>query len=194
MRDLFDFNSHETLPLWAQVLLASRMTRRAALWMPRSVSTRAREALVAGCDALDRCTVAGSVLADAKEALRKATSFDPDGGSYGAATAMYYALDAAHAAESSLDFSAAETACTASVGRAIAAAADGPGLNPLQARIFITSDVDLLAFGCKEAGIGRYDGVGPHVPQRLTPVHPPSERDLDEVSAEPDEDETHGAR
>jgi hypothetical protein len=194
VRDLFDLNSHASLPLWAQVLLASRITRRATLWMPRSVSSRAREALIAGCDAIDRCAVAGVVLKAEAPALRKATSFQPDGGSYGAATSMYYAVDAAHAAEGALDFSAAEGSCTASVGKAIAGAAEGPGLNPLQVRILVTSDVDLLAFACKEAGVGRYDGVGKDVPLRLTPVHPPSERDLDAASAEQDMDETHGAR
>src|SRR5262245_20230123 len=49
------------------------------------------------------------------------------------------ALDAAFAAESALDFSAAETACTTSAQRAIAEAGASPGLSPLQAQILAAS-------------------------------------------------------
>src|SRR5258705_95786 len=84
-----------------------------------------------------------------------------------AAIASQLVADAAHAAEDSTDFSAAESSCVGSIGRCLDAAASSKGMNPLQARILIASDLDLIRFACQEARIGRYDGVGDQVLSRL---------------------------
>jgi hypothetical protein len=178
---LLDQDGYKALPLWAQVLLAARATRRAVLWMPASVSASVREKLIAGCDALDRSAEAGSRSREDKRVLDRAAAVQPCIYSHGAATAMYYAVDSAHAAEDSLDFSAAESACTGSAGRAIAAASESRGLNPLQVQIFVSADLDLLTFTCKEARVGRYDGLGQQVMGRLVPVYPPDTRDTAEA-------------
>lgn len=174
MHPLLDQDGYRALPLWAQVLVASRVARRAALWMPSSVSASVRDKLLVGCDALDRSAEAGARSREDRPVLELAAALQPCVYSHGAATAMYYAVDSAHAAEDSLDFSAAETACTGSAGRAIAAASESRGLNPLQVQVLVAADVDLLGFACKEAGVGRYDALGASVMQRLPPVHPPA--------------------
>lgn len=190
---LFDIGVHRGMPLWAQVLAASRMARRAALALPRDVPEASREALLAGCEALDRCCAAGERLSAEMPAIVRARDLRPAGALEGAVAVFRSAADAAHAAQDSLDFSAAESACEGSVGRALHEAGGAVGLNPLQARVLAASDVDVLAFNCREFRVGRYDGVGREVMQRLHPVHPPAER-LEASPGPMDGDPTGGAR
>lgn len=190
---IFEVDTYGELPLWAQVLLASRLTRRAALWMPEDVPDETRQTLLKACDAIDRCAIAGDWLKAERAVIEKAANMQPVADACGAVNAVYYTADAAHAAHDSLDFSAAESACTSSAGKAMAEAGKSTGLNPLQVRIFAAADVDLLRFACKEAGVGRYDGLGTAVMGRLCPVYPPDPRDRDtRRSAAPDP--TGGAR
>ena len=190
---IFEVDTYGELPLWAQVLLASRLVRRAALWLPDDLPAETRQTLLAACDAMDRCAIAGECLKAERAVIEKAANMQPVADACGAVNAVYYAADAAHAAHDSLDFSAAESACTSSAGKAMAEAGKSTGLNPLQVRIFAAADVDLLRFACKEAGVGRYGGLGTAVMERLCPVYPPDERDKgSRVRAE--RDPTGGAR
>lgn len=190
---LFDIGVHRGMPLWAQVLLASRMARRAALMLPRDVPEEHRAVLLAGCEALDRCCEAGERPGSELPAIARARDLRTTGATGLAAEVFRSAADAAHAAQDSLDFSAAEAACQGSVERAVEGAGRTPGLNPLQARILAASDVDVLAFNCREFRVGRYDGVGREVMLRLHPVHPPGERPA-ESPGPMDGDPTGGAR
>ena len=142
------------LPLWALVLLAARAVRRAALTLPPGE----REPLLEGCDRLVDGALAG--------VLERSYRFE--GGSSPVALALEAAVDAAHAAEASLDFSAAETACLNSTKRALAYAAQQAETS-LQAAILVASDVDLLRFATDEFGIRRYDPLTSDVLARLTP-------------------------
>lgn len=144
------------LPLWAQVLLAGRMARRAA---DGDELRRIGEAFGAGCTGAAESGWHRRLLEDARRL--------PESRARACAEA---ALDAAFAAESSLDFSAAESACTSSTLRAIEEAGASPALNPLQAQILAASDVDLLRFAAEEAGVGRYDPLPASVLGRLTSV------------------------
>ena len=142
------------LPLWALVLLAARAVRRAALTLPASDQGPALE----GCDLLVRATLAGG--------LEHGYRYEGDSGPVG--LALEAAVDAARAAEASVDFSAAETACANSTTRALAYAAQTAD-TPLQAAILVASDIDLLRFATDEFGIERYDPLTPDVLARLTP-------------------------
>jgi hypothetical protein len=168
---MFELDTVRELPLWAQVLMASRMARRAVLAMPATVSESTRTVLLAGCDAMDRCAAAGEWSKGERAAVKKAMDHQPAGDAQGAKEAVYYAADATHAAHDSLDFSAAESACVGSVQRAMSAAAGAKGLQKLQVLVFMASDLDSVRFACKECGVGRYDGVGAGVMGRLAPVH-----------------------
>lgn len=190
---IFETDLYRELPLWAQVLMASRLVRRAALWLPDDVPEQTRRLLLEGCDAMDRCAIAGERLKAEQAVIEKAAGIQPVADACAAVNAMYYAADATHAAHDSLDFSAAESACTSSVGKAMAEVEKSRGLNPLQVRIFAASEVDQLRFACKEAGVGKYDRLGTEVMQRLCPVHPPDERDRD-PRANARWDPTGGAR
>jgi hypothetical protein len=180
----------DALPLWAKVLAASRIARRAALWMPNSASENARTLLVQACDAIDRWALAGERLKPDLAIVERAKALRPRAAEQGAVMALFFAADAAHAAESALDFSAAESACHSSMLKAFDAAKGAAGLNPIQVQIFIAADVDLLGFACKEANIDRYQGLGRGVAERLFPVYPPDNRDDDVI----DDDPTGGAR
>jgi len=166
---LFELESINKLPLWAQVLIASRMARRAVLAVP-SAATPTRKVLLHACDAMDRCAAAGEWLSAERPAIRKGSSHQPAADAHGAKTAVYYAADATHAAHDSLDFSAAENACEGSVWKAIDAAATAKGVQRVQAMIFLAADLDTVRFACKEARVGRYDRLGSGVMGRMVPV------------------------
>jgi hypothetical protein len=142
------------LPLWALVLLAARAVRRAALTLPAG----AQGPLLEGCDRLVDAALAGGLD----------RGYRCEDGSGPVGLALEAAIDAAHAAEASLDFSAAETACVNSTSRALAYAAQSAETS-LQAAIQVASDVDQLRFATDEFGIGRYDPVTSEVLARLTP-------------------------
>jgi hypothetical protein len=142
------------LPLWALVLLAARAVRRAALTLPAGE----QRTLLEGCDRLVEAALAGG--------LERGYRYKGDSGPVG--LALEAAVDAARAAEASLDFSAAETACANSSTRALAYAAQSAETS-LQAAIQVASDVDQLRFATDEFGIGRYDPLTSDVLARLTP-------------------------
>lgn len=137
------------------MLVAARAVRRAALTLPADE----RSPLLDGCDRLVEATVAGGLD----------RSYRYAGGAGPVALALEAAVDAARAAEASLDFSAAETACVNSTTRALAYAAQAAETS-LQAAILVASDADLLRFATDEFGIGRYDALTSDVLARLTPT------------------------
>jgi hypothetical protein len=171
---IFELESCDKLPLWAQVLMASRLIRRALLALPAKGSESCRAVLLAGCDGLERCAKAGQHLRSEQPAIKRAASFQPSTHTHMVAVAMHWAADAALAAEAALDFGAAESACSNSAWNAMTHASQSPGMTPLQARIYAAADLDLLRFACEESRIGRYDGLGDAVLQRLVPVHAPT--------------------
>ena len=148
-------DSFARLPLWALVLLAARAVRRAALTLPPGE----RMPLLEGCDLLVEAALAGR--------LERGYRYGRGPGLVG--LALEAAVDAARAAEASLDFSAAETACLNSTTRALAYAAESAETS-LQAAILVASDVDQIRFATDEFGIGRYDPVTSEVLARLTPT------------------------
>ena len=125
----------ERLPLWAQVMLAARLIRRAI--GDQSAFVPACETLIDGCFGGEHGWHRGVLDVHRLPATAATGSLR---------AALEAALDAAFAAETSLDFSAAETACTSSALRAIGEASQAPSLNPLQARTYVVSDLDLLGF------------------------------------------------
>ncbi len=170
---MFDSDAFDRLPLWAQVLLGSRMVRRAVLALPPDVPASQRDRWLAGLDAIDLCARDGAWSKEQRPIVAAANRVQPvvNGGSAG--EAFHWIADATHAAHDSLDLGAAETACTNGVRNAIAACAQSPGMTGLQATILAASDLDLLQFACSESRVGRYDGVGEGVLSRLPPVHAP---------------------
>ncbi|MBC7771536.1 MAG: hypothetical protein H7210_03470 [Pyrinomonadaceae bacterium] len=163
----------EALPFWAQVLIASRLTRRSTHGLDVLTPQKDRDTLIAGCDAMDRCACAGSWSAAERDVILRAKNLSISGPAQKTLLAMYYAADATHAANDTMDFGAADAACMASVRKSISFASQSRGLNPLQAAIAVAGDMDIIAFACKEASIGRYDGLGEGVMSRIHPVHPP---------------------
>lgn len=168
---IFELDQFKDLPLWAQVLMASRLVRRVLARIPSTNEQRAIQVLTAGCDALDACAAQGQVPSDLNEPIRIANSFQPTGTMHSPTVALACAIDAAKAAEASLDFSAAETACSNSIAKSFAWASEAPGMTPLQARILLAADLDLLRFNCKEFNVGRYDAIPKGVFERLIPAN-----------------------
>lgn len=94
----------ERLPLWAQVMLAARLIRRAI--GDQSAFVPACETLIDGCFGGEHGWHRGVLDVHRLPATAATGSLR---------AALEAALDAAFAAETSLDFSAAETACTSSL-------------------------------------------------------------------------------
>ncbi|MCB9889214.1 MAG: hypothetical protein H6836_06525 [Planctomycetes bacterium] len=161
------------LPLWAQVLIAARMARRAALATPNTVSEKTRTLFLAGCEAIELCAVTGQWRNSEKRTMRRAEEQSMPAQAYAASCVFHHAAAATHAASDSLDFSAAETACVNSVCNALVSAFEIEGTNPLQIRILVAADLDLLRFACQENRISRYDALGSAVLGRLPPAGAP---------------------
>ncbi len=164
---IFQLEQITQLPLWAQVLLASRFARRILALTPANTEPRAVEILNKGCEALDQAAAAGDVIPAVREDLRRANSFQPTGPMHAITVAVGHAIAAAEAAVGAYDFAAAETALINSISRSLTAASESPNTNPLQARILLAADFDLLRFNCKE--LGRYDAIPQDVFSRLLP-------------------------
>lgn len=187
----FEIGSFAELPLWAQVLLASRMARRTVQWLPPGTLASTQKTLLEGCDGLDRCAEAGTIVDEERRALGRVKSFQPNVYTYAAAMAVQYAVSSAESAVAAMDIAPADELCSVSVGECLACAAKSSGLNPLQVVILARSDIDQLGFTCKEARIGRYNGLGRDMLLRLTPLHPP---EPGSVPPYQEPDETNGAR
>ncbi len=145
-------NALPRLPLWAQVLLASRLLRRTALALDD-------HAVLALCDRVDASAWEGECRVTAPSACVSPLR-----------AAVMSLVDAAAGAEGAQSFPV-DSCVTASVERCIDAVRTMRGANALQVAILVSADLDQIAFACKEVGIGTYDGLGAHVRGRLAPVH-----------------------
>lgn len=170
---IFELEKIGELPLWAQVLIASRVAKRAVLALPKNVEAATRATLLEGCDAIERCAVAGEWIKEERPAIQRAMDLQPSGAASAVGMALYYAADAAHAAHDSLDFSAAQSACVSSAWKSMQAAMGGAGLNPLQVMTYMAADLETVRFACKEGNVRTYDGVGKYVMERICPVYAP---------------------
>jgi hypothetical protein len=171
----FDKDRFAALPLWGQVLLASRMVRRGALAMfDGDAFIAMRDVVTGACDAIERCAVAGgdtgAVMPVFKRAMALRDSRVPSAVE-ACAQSIWWAIDAARCAEAAMDFPVDATV-TNSARNAMGALAADRRVNSLQLFILAAADLDQIAFACSEVHIGKYDGVTAHVIGRLAPVHP----------------------
>ncbi len=161
------------LPLWAHVLVASRVVRRGAMAMLACDAALLAQAL-AVCEAIERCAAAGCGTRDARAAFDAAAALPETplpATAAAAAHALRWTVDAARAAESALDFPVDDTV-TRSALAAMAALAQDPRVSSLQLAVLAAADLDQIRFACGEIRLGRYDGLTDHVLCRLAPVHP----------------------
>ena len=175
MSAIFELDEIPKLPLWAQVLIASRMARRAVILLPKSFEAGDRKAMLDLCDAIDAAAESGEYRQKIMTPLAAKLDAMRSGPAGEAAEAVYWALDAAGAAHGAQSFPVDAT-CVRDVQNAIASASLVEGLSPLQVRIVAAADLDSLRFACGEARVGFYDALGRQVMGRLAPVYPPDER------------------
>lgn len=193
---LFEPKILRELPLWAAVLVASRAARRYILVLSGGVAGETTGALLGACDAADACAAAGTRRAAAAAVIQHATEVKGSAAVLAACDMVRWVGDAAHAANDSLDFSAAEGACYGSVRAALDVAnscARLVGMTAIQSAILVASDVDQLLFVCRDLRVGTYDGLSRGVFERLVPVRAPEVHtaDLDDPMRD---DPTGGAR
>jgi len=175
MPAIFELDEISKLPLYAQAFIASRIARRAVLFLPADFPDDERDVLVGICDKLDGyCRDGGATMKKMRALYDLAGKFR--GAAAGeAAEAVYWAIDAAASAEAANDFPVDAT-CMRDTEKAMAAASSSHGLSPLQVRLYAASDLDSLRFSCAEAPVGFYDALGPYVMERIAPVYPPDKR------------------
>src|SRR4051794_3358179 len=99
----------DKLPLWGQVLVASRLVRRRALTLPTEIKggrIAVREVVLAACDAIEQCCVDGGGTTHVAKALQQGMDLRghriDEAESLG--EAIWYAIDACRAAEAAYDF------------------------------------------------------------------------------------------
>ena len=166
---IFELDHYGQLPLWAQVLMAARVVRRALKELP-SEEANAVRLMDAACDAAAQSAAAGSIPRSVERTLRSGIDFTPTSRTASLWSAMYFLIDATVAAQASETFSAADVACTSSVGHVFKQLSESPGMSPVRVRTFIAGDLDLLRFACSELRIGTYDRIPNDVMRRLTPA------------------------
>ena len=168
---IFELDQYGKLPLWAQVLMAARLLRRAGREFPAVDGDAAAVRLIeAACDAATQCAKAGSISRALDKQLRGGIDFTPTPKTAPLWSAAYFLIDAASAAAASESFSAADAACTSSVGHAFAHVSEAPNMSALRVRILVAADLDLLRFACGEFCVGTYDAIPNDVLLRLTPA------------------------
>jgi hypothetical protein len=172
MSAIFELDQISKLPLYAQAFIASRIARRAVLFLPTDFPGDERAAMIRICDKLDGlCRDGGASMQNVSPLYDLAGKFR--GGAAGeAAEAVYWALDATASAEAANDFPVDAT-CISDTENAMAAASRSHGLSPLQVRLYAAADLDSLRFSCGEAHVGFYDALGSYVMERIAPVYPP---------------------
>ncbi len=172
MPAIFELHTIADLPVWAQVLLASRIARRAALAMRSLVPTEEIAIRLRACDLMEESARLGSSHRIFPE-MKKSVNYDGVPAGIPLSNVLFWAVDTAHAAESTGDFAAAETALINSGRQTFEYAKAIPTMNPLQVAVCLAGDLDQLRFACKECSIGRYDPLSKDVFERLAPVYPP---------------------
>ncbi len=164
---IFELEQYRELPLWAQVLMAARLLQRAVKELPPDEAQVART-IAAACDAAVQCAAHGSMPGDLEKALHGGIAFTPTAQTAGLWSGMYFLIDAAAAAQASESFSAADAACSSSVGHCFAHVSDAPEMSPLRVHILLAADLDQLRFACEEFRVGTYDAIPRDVLLRLT--------------------------
>jgi len=166
---IFQLDEYARLPLWAQVLMGARLIRRALKELPGEDAAAVR-LMEAACDGATQCAVAGSMSRALEKQLRGGIGYTPAVRTAALWSATYYLIDATSAAQASESFSAADAACTNSVGQVFTHVRESPGMSPLRVRVLVAGDLDLLRFACGEVCVGTYDAIPNGVLLRLTPV------------------------
>jgi hypothetical protein len=170
MAAILELDRFGELPLWAQVLAATRMVRRAALAL-HDLRDGPTVALVEeSCAALERSATAGDIVGSDLSQLELAKALrDHSGPGATVGEALWWAIDAAGAAQAAQDFPVDATV-TNSAFNAIRTIAADDRFNALQVRIVLAADFDLLRFASQKSGVGTYDGLKAAV-GNLPPVH-----------------------
>lgn len=176
MAAIFDLEEFARLPLWGQVLIAARMVRRGSLALVEGATfanaAQLHAQIMGACDVIEQCARAGEGARKAKKTMTAARQVR-DGLTRQAKAvgeALWWAVDAAEAAEAANDFPIDATV-TNSARAAIGALATEPRVISLQVTILMAGDIDLVRFSSGEAKIGKYDGLSEYVFERITPVH-----------------------
>lgn len=155
------------LPLFGQSHVASRIARRAVLAM---LAGEAQKTALAACDEIDGIIERGSGWYDKHPGIAATAKLKRTRETEAAIEAVRMANDSAGAAQGANDFPV-DAVVGASAQRAIDAVCDDRRISSMQVMILLASDIDSIAFACKEANVHTYDGLGRQVFSRLAPCH-----------------------
>lgn len=175
---LADSAQLEALPLCGQALLGARMIRRAVMAVMSEATHSAdaeRELMMRVCDTIEACARDGTGTQNAKPLFAEARALrdlrDRFASERGPLRhALWWVIDASRAADLAQELPF-EGCVTPALLNAVAALGTDRRINRLQITILLAGDLDLIAFSCGEAGIGRFEGVTNYVLERLPPVH-----------------------
>jgi hypothetical protein len=172
----------DSLPYFAQALIACRIVRRGVL-ARYAEGDAERSLILSACDAIEACCVAGDGTHRHKALFRSVMDLKDKYDRHREdrewlRTAAWWMVDATNAAAASNDFPIDGTATRSAKG-AIAALGEDRELSRMQITILLAADVDQVRFALGEIGklpetniAARYQGVTSHVMGRLAPVHP----------------------
>ncbi len=187
MSAIFELDQFNTLPLTGQALIAMRMVRRGVMAIVPAGDGE-YTLIMRICDAIESCAKDGYGVRRIKSLLDEGRALRDVGGPHGKEReflrhSVWWAIDAILAAEMAQDFPMDETV-TQSALTSMKMLANDRRINRLQITIMFAGDFDLVRFACGESGVGRHEGIGSYVLERLPPVHALS---LNEVRPTPEE-------
>lgn len=155
------------LPLWAQVLVASRMVRRAWLALPEPYP-KERDGVGEALDAIDSCVERGSIGVVEHRAMLAASDMRdwPSRDFFSLREAVFWAVDGCRAARDAESFPS-DAAVTRAAVQAIATLQDNRVYVSVQIHALASVDLDSLAFSVKEARLMAYSPLTEEVLCRL---------------------------
>ena len=164
---VLDLDQFAALPLWGQVLIAARMLQRMLLASAQELPESERLKIDAAIQSIAESALRGGRVREAEGGFASLYARERPTPLVEASRQLF---SAAGAAEGALDFPV-DASVTRSCREALRLLATDERLLPIQIAVLLGSDIDLVRHACREFRVGRYDGLGKDVLQRLTPLH-----------------------
>ncbi len=156
-----------SLPIFAQTLVACRLSRRAVLANLDGIESEIAQRV---CDVIESITEKGKDASYDESALNALAGIRTTSKNKAALTALRLTIDAVRLAHCATGYSSTERVA-ALMRQCIETVWTDPHFARMQVAIILKGDIDQIKFACAEVSINIDQGVSDYVLSRLTPCH-----------------------